>query len=49
MDIVKIANSRYSAKRFDSTKKLDEIQISQLEDLLRVAPSSTNLQRGILL
>lgn len=44
MDIVKIANSRYSAKRFDSTKKLDEIQISQLEDLLRVAPSSTNLQ-----
>lgn len=44
MDIIKIANSRYSAKRFDPTKKLDENQLSQLEDLLRVAPSSVNLQ-----
>ncbi len=44
MDIVKIASSRYSAKRFDSTKKLSEEQISKLEDLLRLAPSSINLQ-----
>ncbi len=44
MEIVKIANSRYSAKRFDSTKKLDEEQICKLEDLLRLAPSSINLQ-----
>lgn len=44
MDILRIANSRYSAKKFDSTKKLDEVQLSQLEDLLRVAPSSINLQ-----
>jgi len=44
MDILKIAKNRYSTKEFDATKKLNEEQISKMEDLLQLAPSSTNIQ-----
>lgn len=44
MDILNILNNRYSAKEFDKTKKLTTEQITQIEDLLRLSPSSTNIQ-----
>ncbi len=44
MDIIKALNTRYSTKEFDSSKKLSEEQITQLEDLLQLSPSSTNIQ-----
>lgn len=44
MDILNVLKNRYSTKEFDATKKLSEDQISQLEDLLQLSPSSTNIQ-----
>ncbi len=44
MDILKALNTRYSTKEFDATKKLSDEQITQLEDLLQLSPSSTNIQ-----
>ena len=44
MDILNALKTRYSTKEFDSTKKLTEEQISQIEDLLQLSPSSTNIQ-----
>lgn len=44
MDIIKLAKERYSAKEFDNTKQLTDQQLEQIEDLLQLSPSSTNLQ-----
>ncbi len=44
MDILDALKTRYSAKEFDAAQKLSEDQIVQLEDLLRLSPSSTNIQ-----
>lgn len=44
MEILNILNKRYSTKKFNSDKKLTEDQLSQLEEILRLCPSSTNLQ-----
>ena len=44
MDILNVLNTRYSTKEFDNTKKLTTEQIGQLEDLLQLSPSSTNIQ-----
>ncbi|ONI44449.1 NAD(P)H nitroreductase [Candidatus Epulonipiscium fishelsonii] len=44
MEIIKILKKRYSTKEFDPTKKLTEEQIEQIEDLLQLSPSSTNIQ-----
>ncbi len=44
MDILNALKTRYSTKEFDSTKKLSDEQITQLEDLLQLSPSSTNIQ-----
>ncbi|MFI3327430.1 MAG: oxygen-insensitive NAD(P)H nitroreductase [Clostridia bacterium] len=44
MDIINALNTRYSTKEFDNTKKLTENQISKLDDLLQLSPSSTNIQ-----
>lgn len=44
MDIFNALKKRYSTKAFDATKKFSEAQISQLEDLLQLSPSSTNIQ-----
>ncbi len=44
MDILNALKTRYSTKEFDATKKLTNEQISQLEDLLQLSPSSTNIQ-----
>ena len=44
MDIIDVLKKRYSAKVFDKNKKLSEQQISQIEDILQLSPSSTNIQ-----
>lgn len=44
MDILETLRTRYSTKAFDSSKSLTEEQITQLEDLLQLSPSSTNIQ-----
>ena len=41
MDILNALKTRYATKEFDSTKKLSDEQISQIEDLLQLSPSST--------
>lgn len=42
--IVASAQSRYSAKAFDPTQKLNEEQIKALKSILRLSPSSINIQ-----
>ncbi len=44
MEILELVNKRYSAKKFDPTKKLTEDELSKIEDILRVSPSSINIQ-----
>lgn len=44
MDFTKIANNRYSTKKYDSTKKVPEDQIEALNSILILSPSSINSQ-----
>lgn len=44
MNIVTAAQTRYSTKAFDETKKISEHEIESLMALLRLSPSSVNLQ-----
>lgn len=44
MNIIDVLKNRYSTKEFDSTKKITEEQLNQIEDLLQLSPSSTNIQ-----
>ena len=44
MDIIKIANTRYSAKAFDKNKKISKENLEKIESILQLAPSSTNVQ-----
>ncbi len=45
MDLMEIiTKKRYSTKHFDPEKSLSQEEISQLENLLRYSPSSTNIQ-----
>ncbi len=44
MDFKKIMNWRYSTKAFDPDKKLTDEQFEQVKTLLRMSPSSTNIQ-----
>lgn len=44
MDILAFAEKRYAAKAFDPAKKLSDEQINALKSILRLSPSSINLQ-----
>ncbi|WP_297086701.1 oxygen-insensitive NAD(P)H nitroreductase [uncultured Draconibacterium sp.] len=44
MNITEILNWRYSTKEFDSTKKISNEDFKQVKSLLRMSPSSTNIQ-----
>lgn len=44
MNITEIVNKRYSAKSFDPTKKIAAEDVEQLKSLLRMSPSSVNIQ-----
>lgn len=44
MNFLSIANNRYTAKTYDSTKKVTDEKIEQLKEILRLSPSSINSQ-----
>ena len=44
MNFKEIMNWRYSTKEFDPSKKLTEAQFAEIKTLLRMSPSSTNMQ-----
>ncbi len=44
MDIAALAQSRYTTKAFDATKRIPAEQIEQVKTLLRFSPSSVNSQ-----
>lgn len=44
MELTTILNRRYSTKKFDASKKLSDAELLQIKALLRMAPSSTNIQ-----
>lgn len=44
MNLKEILNWRYTSKAFDPTKKISSSDMMQVKELLRMSPSSTNLQ-----
>lgn len=44
MDILKIAQTRYTTKAYDATKKIPQAQFEKLIEVLRLTPSSINIQ-----
>ncbi len=44
MDIVQVLNNRYSTKKFDPQKKISSDLMQKVKHILRMSPSSTNLQ-----
>ncbi|MFI3305757.1 MAG: oxygen-insensitive NAD(P)H nitroreductase [Rikenellaceae bacterium] len=44
MDIINVLQSRYSAKEFDATRKITPELMEKIKTLLRLSPSSTNIQ-----
>jgi nitroreductase/dihydropteridine reductase len=44
MNLTEILNNRYSAKAFDPSKKISPEDFEQLKSLLRMSPSSVNIQ-----
>jgi nitroreductase / dihydropteridine reductase len=44
MDLLKVLQSRYTTKAYDASKKIPTEQFNQLLEILRLAPSSINIQ-----
>jgi nitroreductase/dihydropteridine reductase len=44
MCFLNIAQSRYTTKRYDSTKKIDSNTLNKLKEIIRLSPSSINSQ-----
>ena len=44
MDIIQAIKKRYSTKEFDPTKKISKEDFEKIKTLLRLSPSSTNIQ-----
>lgn len=44
MELTNIINDRYTVKKFDQSKKIDDNTVGILKDLLIKSPSSTNIQ-----
>ncbi|AQS94611.1 NAD(P)H nitroreductase [Polaribacter sp. BM10] len=44
MNLTETLNWRYTTKEFDSTKKISEADMTEVKNLLRMSPSSVNLQ-----
>lgn len=44
MDFLQIAQSRYTTKKYDPNKKVDEATIENLKEIIRLSPSSINSQ-----
>ena|SRR5690606_8312815 len=44
MNFSELVNSRYTAKQYIETKKIPEVKINQLKEILQLSPSSINSQ-----
>lgn len=44
MNIVEIAQTRYSTKKFDKARRISDSDLAQIKALLRLSPSSVNAQ-----
>ncbi|WP_347453977.1 oxygen-insensitive NAD(P)H nitroreductase [Acinetobacter thermotolerans] len=44
MDVLKVSESRYTTKAYDPSKKIPQEQFDRLTEILRLAPSSINIQ-----
>ncbi|WP_417443746.1 oxygen-insensitive NAD(P)H nitroreductase [Joostella sp.] len=44
MNLKEVLDWRYTTKKFDPTKKISEADMAQVKNLLRMSPSSVNLQ-----
>ena len=44
MSFIAIAQNRYTTKKYDATQKLTASQVTQLQEILRLSPSSINSQ-----
>ena len=44
MDVIKALNWRYSTKDFDPNKKISKEDFAKVKEILKMSPSSTNLQ-----
>ncbi|MEP2238111.1 MAG: nitroreductase family protein, partial [Maribacter sp.] len=44
MNLTEILNNRYSVKEFDATKNISDSDFEQIKSILRLSPSSVNLQ-----
>lgn len=44
MDLLKIAQTRYTTKAYDPNKKIPAEQFERLLEILRLTPSSINIQ-----
>ena len=44
MNFIKLANSRYTTKKYDPSQKISAEKIEQLKEILRLSPSSINSQ-----
>ncbi|RKG34076.1 oxygen-insensitive NAD(P)H nitroreductase [Acinetobacter tianfuensis] len=44
MDLLNVSKSRYTTKAYDPTKKIPEAQFKRLLEILRLTPSSINIQ-----
>ncbi len=44
MDLLKITQTRYTTKAYDPSKKIPAEQFERLLEILRLAPSSINIQ-----
>lgn len=44
MDVLNVAKTRYTTKAYDSSKKIPQAQFARLLEILRLTPSSINIQ-----
>lgn len=44
MKFLELAQTRYTTKRYDAGKKVSDQQIKELQEILRLSPSSINSQ-----
>lgn len=44
MDLLKVSESRYTTKAYDPSRKIPQEQFDRLSEILRLAPSSINIQ-----
>lgn len=44
MEVLELAKARYAAKKYDSNKRIPQETVDALKEVLRLSPSSINIQ-----